>query len=116
MSPRSFVSNAARLRERVAAGQVGRPVFGRAEFSYAARTHAREWLTDGKIAADGPIADVGVHCIDALRYILSDEVVRVTASGMSDQDSGGAEAAAVLSLEFARGTLRVQNTAHRWKS
>ena len=100
-----FERSAARLRERVAARQVGRPVFARAEFSYSARTHPRKWLTDAKIAAGGPIADVGVHCVDALRYILNDEVVRVTASGMSDQDSGEVEAAAVLSLEFARGTL-----------
>ncbi len=100
-----FERSTASLRERIAVGQVGRPVFVRSEFSYAARTHLRKWLTDAKMAAGGPIADVGVHCIDALRYILNDEVVRVTASGISDQDSGQVEAAAVLSLEFARGTL-----------
>ena len=100
-----FERSTASLRERIAVGQVGRPVFVRSEFSYAARTHLRKWLTDAKIAAGGPIADVGVHCIDALRYILNDEVVRVAASGISDQDSGQVEAAAVLSLEFARGTL-----------
>lgn len=100
-----FERSTGSLRERVALGQVGRPVFARAEFSYPARTHPREWLTDAKIAGGGPIADVGVHCIDALRYILSDEIVRVTARGLSDQDSGEVEAAAVLSLEFACGTL-----------
>jgi predicted dehydrogenase len=100
-----FERSTARLRERVAVGQVGRPVFARAEFSYPARTHPRKWLTDAKIAGGGPIADVGVHCVDALRYILSDEVIRVTASGTSDQHSGEVEAAAVLSLEFAHGTL-----------
>ena len=100
-----FERSTASLRERVAVERVGRPVFVRSEFSYPFRTHPRKWLTDAKIAGGGPIADVGVHCIDALRYILSDEVVRVTASGMSDQDSGEVEAAAVLSLEFARGTL-----------
>jgi predicted dehydrogenase len=100
-----FERSTASLRERVAAGQVGRPVFARAEFSYLARTHPRKWLTDAKIAAGGPIADVGVHCVDALRYILRDEIVRVTASGVSDQDSGEVEAAAIVSLEFMRGTL-----------
>ncbi|MGA7770000.1 MAG: Gfo/Idh/MocA family oxidoreductase [Candidatus Sulfotelmatobacter sp.] len=100
-----FERGTASFRERVAVGQVGRPVFARAEFSYDARTHPRKWLTDAKIAGGGPIADVGVHCVDALRYILSDEVVRVTASGMSDQDSAEVEAAAVLSLEFARRAL-----------
>lgn len=100
-----FERSTARLRERVAARQVGKLVFARSEFSYPARTHPRKWLTDAKMAAGGPIADVGVHCIDALRYIVNDEVVRVTASGISDRDSGEVEAAAVLSLEFARGTL-----------
>jgi predicted dehydrogenase len=100
-----FERSTASLRERVAGGQVGRPVFARAEFSYPARTHPRKWLTDARIAAGGPIADVGVHCVDALRYILNDEIVRVTASGLSDEDSGEVEAAAILSLEFMRGTL-----------
>ena len=70
-----FERSTASLRERVGVGQVGSPIFARAEFSYAARTHPRKWLTDAKIAAGGPIADVDVHCVDALRYILSDEVV-----------------------------------------
>ena len=100
-----FERSTANLRERVTAGQVGKPVFARAEFSYPARTHPRKWLTDAKIAAGGPIADVGVHCIDALRYILSDEIVRVTTSGVWDQESGEVEAAAILSLEFMRGAL-----------
>ena len=100
-----FERGTASFRERVAVGQMGRPVFARAEFLYDARTHPRKWLTDAKIAGGGPIADVGIHLVDALRYILSDEVVRVTASGMSDQDSAEVEAAAVLSLDFARRTL-----------
>jgi predicted dehydrogenase len=100
-----FEDSTARLRERLGAGQVGKPVFARAEFSYAGRGHVRTWLTDATIAGGGPIADVGVHCIDALRYILQDEVVRVSARGTSDKESGTVEAAAVLSLEFSRGTL-----------
>jgi predicted dehydrogenase len=48
---------------------------------------------------------VGVHCIDALRYILQDEPRRVSALGRRDQQSGDAEAAAALTLEFQRGTL-----------
>ncbi len=93
------------FRDRIASGQIGKPVFARSEFSYPARTHPRKWLTDAKIAGGGPIADVGVHCIDSLRYILDDEIVRVSARAMSDEDSGDVEASSVLSLEFARGTL-----------
>jgi predicted dehydrogenase len=48
---------------------------------------------------------VGVHCIDALRYILQDEPRCVAALGRPDEGSGDVEAAAVLALEFQRGTL-----------
>jgi predicted dehydrogenase len=101
-----FEDSTGRLRERVAAGQIGTPVFVRSEFSFPGGAgHPRAWLNDPAVAGGGPIADIGVHCIDALRYILQDEVVRVTARGVSDSISGELEAAAVLSLEFAHGTL-----------
>jgi predicted dehydrogenase len=100
-----FEDSTARLRERIAGGHIGRPIFARSEFSYPGKNHARTWLNDAKIAGSGPIGDVGVHCIDALRYILQDEVVRVFARGMWDADSKDVEAAANLSLEFSGGTL-----------
>jgi 1,5-anhydro-D-fructose reductase (1,5-anhydro-D-mannitol-forming) len=94
-----------KMRERIRAGQVGRPIFVRSEFSFLARNHARKWLTDSRIAGGGPIADVGVHCIDALRWTLDDEIVKVAAISTSDQESKDVESAAVLSVEFAHGTL-----------
>ena len=100
-----FEDSTARLRERIAAGQIGRTIFARSEFSYPANHHKRTWLTDPKLAGSGPIGDVGVHCVDALRYILQDEVIRVMARGLWDERSGAVEAAAILSLEFSRGTL-----------
>jgi len=100
-----FEESTARFRERVAAGDIGRPIFARAEFSYPGLGHARTWLYDRSIAGGGPIADVGVHCIDALRYILQDEPRLVSAVGRPDEQSGDVEAAAVLTLEFERGTL-----------
>ena len=101
-----FEESAAWLRQRVEAGEIGRIVFARSEFSFPAGAgHARAWITDAAIAGGGPIADVGVHCIDSLRYVLQDEVVRVSARGFRDQLSGEVEAAAAIILEFSRGTL-----------
>jgi predicted dehydrogenase len=100
-----FEESTARLRERIAAGAIGDPLFARAEFSYSGTGHGRRWLYDPTVAAGGPIADVGVHCIDALRYILQDEPRRVSAQGHWDEGSGKVEAAAILILEFQRGTL-----------
>ncbi|MBZ5641674.1 MAG: Gfo/Idh/MocA family oxidoreductase, partial [Acidobacteriia bacterium] len=99
-----FADSARRLRQRVAAGEIGRVVFARSEFSYFVAAHARTWIHDAAIAGGGPVADVGVHCIDALRFILDDEVERLSASSRAGE-TGGMEAAALLSLEFRRSGL-----------
>jgi predicted dehydrogenase len=106
-----FEDSTARLRERVASGQIGKPVFARSEFSFLGS--ARTWLYNAALAGGGPIADVGVHCVDTLRYILDDEVVRVSAQGTYDPGSGDVEVAAVLALEFARGTLGASLVSYR---
>jgi predicted dehydrogenase len=109
-----FEQSTARLKERIAAGEIGQPVFVRSEFSFpGGPAHPRTWLYDPKVSGGGPIADVGVHCIDTLRFILQDEVVRVSALGMSDKLSGELEAAAALILEFSRGTLGTVLVSYR---
>jgi len=101
-----FEESVAWLRERVAAGQIGASIFARAEFSFpGARHHARTWINDRKIAGGGPVADIGVHCIDTLRYILNDEVARVSARPIPNSTIPDIEAGAALILEFSRGTL-----------
>jgi predicted dehydrogenase len=101
-----FEDSSAFFRERVAAGQIGKIAFARSEFSFpAGTTHPRAWIHDPTVAGGGPIADVGVHCVDALRYILQDEVLRVSARGQHDLGPTAVESAAVLTLEFSRGTL-----------
>ena len=100
-----FEESTARFRSRIAAGEIGRPVFARAEFSFPAAHHPRTWINDRSLAGGGPIADVGVHCIDALRYILQDEPQQVTTLARADQQSGDVEAAAILTLRFRSGTL-----------
>jgi predicted dehydrogenase len=100
-----FEDSTAWFRERVAAGSIGKTVFARSEFSFsAAHGHARTWINDPAIAGGGPVADVGVHCIDALRFILQDEVLRVSAREIAGK-AGNVEAGAALLLEFSRGIL-----------
>jgi predicted dehydrogenase len=100
-----FEQSTARLKQLISAGEIGQPLMARAEFSYLGAGHPRTWLFDRSVAGGGPIADVGVHCIDTLRYVLQDEPVRVSATGQGDAESGDVEATAVLTLEFRRGTL-----------
>ena len=108
-----FHESTARIRACVESGDLGRLVFARSEFSFAARNHHRKWLTDRSLAGGGPIADIGVHCIDTLRYILQDEIVRVHARSLSDSNSGDVEAAAILTLQFRAGTLGTVLVSYR---
>lgn len=108
-----FEESTGRLRERIANNNIGRPVFARAEFCYPGRESARTWITDPTLACGGPIADVGVHCVDALRYILNDEVTAVSCSAVRDEFSGAVECAGTLTLEFTRKTLATVSVSTR---
>src|ERR1700740_935666 len=82
-------------------------------FSSFARGHARAWLNDPAVAGGGPIFDLGVHCIDALRYILRDEITEVSTISHSDEESGQVEAAATLTLRFASGLIASVPVSYR---
>jgi predicted dehydrogenase len=109
-----FEDSVRKIRELVSTGAIGKPVFARSEFSFlASPAHPRKWLYDASVAGAGPIFDIGVHCIDTLRFILQDEVVRVNASANRDERSGTVESAAALTLDFSRGTLGTVLVSYR---
>ena len=99
-----FEKSVRNIQNWAASGELGRIVLARSEFCYPGSNHARAWINDRKTGG-GTVADVGVHCIDALRFILQDEAVRVQAHTVSDAASGDVDATGVLVLEFSRGTL-----------
>ncbi len=68
-----------RIRELLAQGIVGHIRFARSDFSYWGMNHGRSWINDASVAGGGPIVDVGVHCIDTLRYMLNMDPVEVSA-------------------------------------
>jgi 1,5-anhydro-D-fructose reductase (1,5-anhydro-D-mannitol-forming) len=100
-----FEPSVNRIRGVISAGALGKPLLARSEFHYFMRQHPRKWLKDPALACGGPVGDVAVHCIDALRYILQDEVSSVFGRALYDQESGAVEAAATLVLEFKKGTI-----------
>jgi 1,5-anhydro-D-fructose reductase (1,5-anhydro-D-mannitol-forming) len=93
------------MREQVAAGRIGQPQIAHAQYAYPAGQAPRKWITDPTLACGGPIADVGVHCIDALRYVLGEDVVSVSTLARRDNLSGKVEAVASLQLEMTGGVF-----------
>ncbi len=95
----------ARMREWVADGTVGKPVLAQAQFAYSAKGSPRTWIYDPKLALGGPIGDVGIHCIDALRYVLRTDVSAVGTMAHVDAHSGPVESHAVVGLDFTSGAM-----------
>jgi 1,5-anhydro-D-fructose reductase (1,5-anhydro-D-mannitol-forming) len=98
------------MREQIAAGRIGTPQLAHAQYSYPASQAPRKWITDPALACGGPIADVGVHCIDALRFVLGADVVSISTIARQDELSGKVEAVASLQLEMT-GNIYANVTA-----
>ncbi len=93
------------MREQVLGGRIGRPQLAHAQFAYPAQSAPRTWIADPTLACGGPIGDVGVHCIDALRFILDREVETVSTTAHKDALSGEVEAVASLQMEMSGEVL-----------
>jgi predicted dehydrogenase len=100
-----FEDSVLRMRQLVAEGAIGRPVLARAQFCYPGHRSPRKWLRNPAFSCGGPIGDVGVHCIDALRFILQDEATSVYAAARYDDPASALETSAVMTLAFRKGTL-----------
>ncbi len=101
-----FEESTARFRDLLVSGKFGKPVLARSEFCFRAGTeHPRKWLRDKSVAGAGPLFDIGVHAIDTLRFVLQDEVVRVSARAVLEPPPSTIESSAAMVLEFAGGVL-----------
>lgn len=93
------------MRRWIAEGRVGRPQLAHAQFCYETGKSPRTWINDPSLALGGPIGDVGIHCIDALCYVLGDRVESVSTLAHRDAASGAVESHAIVTLGFASGAL-----------
>lgn len=91
------------MRQQVAAGRIGQPQIAHAQYAYPAGQAPRKWIADPTLACGGPIADVGVHCIDSLRYVLGEDVVSISTLARKGDPSDKVEAIASLQLEMTGG-------------
>ena len=94
-----------RIRQLLDEGNAGPVVRAHAEFYFDGNMSERRWLTDRPVAGGGPVFDVGVHCLDTLRYVLDDEVVAVNSAVAPPLTETRTESIAQLALTFSRGTV-----------
>lgn len=99
-----FADTVRTMREYVQRGDIGAPLLARAEFSFPGLGHPRTWIHD-RATGGGVANDVGIHCLDSLRWILNDDPVEVQAIMMTDPAAGDADSAGILNLRFRHGAL-----------
>jgi predicted dehydrogenase len=102
-----------RAREWIVSGRIGTPRLAHLQFCYDAEGSPRAWIYDPSLACGGPIGDVGIHCIDAMRFLLHDEVTAVATLARKDARSGKVESSAVITLELASGALGMVSVTTR---
>lgn len=93
------------IREWIAQGRIGKPMLAHSQFAYPAANSPRVWIYDPLLALGGPIGDVAVHCIDALRFVLGTGVRTVNTLAHKDSRSGEVESHAVVALDFASDAM-----------
>ena len=101
------------MRKWIAEGRIGKPVLAHAEFAYSAAGSPRTWIYDPSLACGGPIGDVGIHCIDGLRFVLGTDVTAVSTLAHGDAASGKVESYAVMGLDLASGAMATVTTTTR---
>ena len=93
-----------RMKELIRSGIIGNVEFVKAEYMYDARLSLRRWLWDKKIAGGGAAFDIGVHCLDTIRYLLDDDIVSVKSQLAPLPTENTTEQTSLLALKFSKGT------------
>jgi predicted dehydrogenase len=94
------------IKELLAAGAIGQVTAARLNFSDYFPPTPGYWHHDPAISGGGPLLDLGVHCIDLLRYLCG-EVTAVTALVDTLAAPSPVEDTATLLLKLANGAQAV---------
>ena len=92
-----------RIKALIKEGAIGNVIHVSTEFFYDHRISHRSWLFDRQIAGGGPVHDIGVHCLDTIRFILEDELQTVRGVLSPRPTRTTTERTSVTGLSFKSG-------------
>lgn len=94
-----------RMKEIVRSGSIGEITAARSEFIYDAGNSQRTWLWDKEVAGGGPLFDIAIHCIDALRFVLDDTVTGAQSVMRTGGGSETVERSNIVTMKFSKGAI-----------
>lgn len=95
-----------KMKEIIAEGKIGKLVSARAEFTCWYPTMDNCWRQDAKLSGGGAMMDMGIHCIDLIRYITGAEFTDV--AGIVDNqvfEYNGVEDAGYIVSRLSNGAV-----------
>ncbi len=102
-----FLNVVQRTREIVQSGELGKVIFAKTHYTFHVERSPRTWVWDKAVAGGGPVYDLGVHCVDLMRYVLNQDVKAASSflspPGINTRKQ--VEKAAVVAMQFDKGTL-----------
>jgi 1,5-anhydro-D-fructose reductase (1,5-anhydro-D-mannitol-forming) len=93
-----------RMKELMLSGVIGKVEFVKAEYMFDARLSLRRWMCDRKTTSGGATFDIGVHCLDTIRFLLDDDVVSLKSQLAPIPTEAATERTSLLALKFSKGT------------
>src|SRR5207342_2780826 len=109
MATNHHLRNAAthrKIRELVASGAIGKPLFARVFHAVYLPPHLQGWRISKPAAGGGVILDITVHDADTLRFLLDAEPIEAVAmSQQASLASGELEDGAMSVLRFSNDVL-----------
>ena len=94
------------MREAIASGGIGRPLFARVFHAVQLPPHLQTWRINNQAAGAGVVMDITVHDADTLRFVLDDEPQSVVAmTQQSGLGQGAIEDGVMGVIRFTSGLL-----------
>jgi 1,5-anhydro-D-fructose reductase (1,5-anhydro-D-mannitol-forming) len=94
------------MREAIAAGRIGKPLFVRVFHAVYLPPHLQGWRINKPDAGAGVVMDITVHDADTLRFVLNDEPVAVAAmTQQAGMGGAGVEDGVMGVIRFRNGAL-----------
>ncbi|MBD3292341.1 MAG: hypothetical protein GF393_05420 [Armatimonadia bacterium] len=98
------------IRDMIAAGDLGRPVLGRAELTCWYPPIEGAFRQSQELGGGGALIDMGNHCIDLLEFIFGSKVARVSCFTEHLVQDYETEDTAVVTLHFESGAVGMVDT------
>jgi predicted dehydrogenase len=100
---RRFIPRYSIVREIIREGRIGKPVWA-TQISRRTIVEPGSWYFDPNMTL-GPIAEVGIHEADLLRWMLTDDVVEARGIASARETTAGVYDQIFAALKFRKGTV-----------